>query len=228
MGIDASFLRAPVRLSGIRINQDLDMHDTVTPAILHRIKTRYIDAATYIPPPPPPAPWLDPFTFAVPPSCWVNIFPPYAPWTVYGPNAWYVVGDPANFAGGYVGPFYGLLITGAGTPGKQYLVQAGYDFCHVHPYPPFGPYQWFDLYAGGTPQAGAFKFHIRDNRGILPEVVKDLQSDPYFNAYPPATRVWIPPAYQALLDTVPWICYFEVDITATTDLKIAVFDANYP
>lgn len=50
MGIDASFLRAPVRLSGVRINQDLDMHDTVTPAILHQIKTRYIDAS-HAPPP---------------------------------------------------------------------------------------------------------------------------------------------------------------------------------
>lgn len=43
MGIDASFLRAPVRLSGVRINQDLDMHDTNTPAILHQVKARYID-----------------------------------------------------------------------------------------------------------------------------------------------------------------------------------------
>jgi PKD repeat protein len=49
MGIDASFLRAPVRLSGIRINQDLDMHDTNEPLILHTIKGRYIDPSALLP-----------------------------------------------------------------------------------------------------------------------------------------------------------------------------------
>ena len=45
MHIDTAFLRLPVRLSGVRVNQDLDMHDTRTPAILHQIRAKYIDAS---------------------------------------------------------------------------------------------------------------------------------------------------------------------------------------
>ena len=54
MGIDGFFLRQPFRLSGIRIDQDFDLHDTENPDVLHKLVTRYVD-------PPPVTHPIDPF-----------------------------------------------------------------------------------------------------------------------------------------------------------------------